>query len=118
MYPTVVQMHPRNVTNNSFQTVIAKHDALGPKKMSYMVAYGLGPYFQQKIVRDIIEGHSNFTLHFGETVSAQVKKCMDLLVCCWSKKSNGIKVIYLASIMLGHAKADTVVHEILKVLEK
>ena len=43
---------------------------------------------------------------------------MDLLVCYWSEKSNGIKVIYLASIMLGHAKADRVVHEMLKVLEK
>ena len=98
--------------------VIAKHVALGPKKMSYMVAYGLGPYFQQKIVRDITEGHSYFTLHFDDTVCAQVKKHMDLLVHYWSEKSNGIKVIYLASIMLGHAKADTVVHEMLKVFEK
>ena len=40
---------------------------------------------------------------------------MDLLVHYWSEKSNGIKVIYIASIMLGH---DTVVHEMLKVLEK
>ena len=64
-------------------SVIAKHVALGPKKMSYMVTYGLGPYFQQKIVRDIIEGHSYFTLHFDETVSAQVKKHMNLLVCYW-----------------------------------
>ena len=64
-----------------------------------MVAYGLGPYFQQKIVRDIIEEHSYFTLHFDETVSAQVKKHMDLLVHFWSEKSNGITVIYLASIM-------------------
>ena len=99
-------------------SVIAKHVALGPQKMSYMVAYGLGPYFQQKIVRDIIEAHSYITLHFDETVSAQVKKCMDLLVCYWSEKLNGIKVMYLAPIMLGHAKADTVVHEMLKVLEK
>ena len=43
---------------------------------------------------------------------------MDLLECYWSEKSNGIKVMYLALIMLGHAKANTVVHEMLKVLEK
>ena len=44
------------------------------RRCEFMVAYGLGPYFQQKIVRDIIEGHPYFTLHFDETVSAQVKK--------------------------------------------
>ena len=69
-----------------------------------MVAYGLGPFFQQKIVSDMIEGHSYFTPHFDETVSAQVKKHVDLLICYWSEKSNGIKVIYLSAIMLGHAK--------------
>ena len=51
-------------------SVIAKAVALGPKKMSYVVAYGLGPYIQQKTIRDIIEGQSYFTLHFDETVSA------------------------------------------------
>ena len=62
-------------------SVIAKHVSLGSKKMSYMVAYGLGPYFQQATVKEIIEGNSYFTLHFDETVSAQMKKHMDLLVC-------------------------------------
>lgn len=99
-------------------SVIAKHVALGSSKMSYMMAYGLGPYFQHMVVKDIICGHSYFTLHFDETVSAQVKKHMDLLVRYWSHESNCVKVRYLASIMLGHAKADTVVHEMLKVLEK
>ena len=48
--------------------------------MSYMVAYGLGPYFQQATVKEIFQGNSYFTLHFDETVSAQMKKHMDLLV--------------------------------------
>ena len=72
--------------------------------MSYMVAYGLGPYFQQATVKEIIQGNSYFTLHFDETD--------------WSEESKEIKVRYLASVMLGHAKADTVVHEMLKTLEK
>ena len=66
--------------------------------MSYMVAYGLGPYFQQATVKEIIPGNSYFTLHFDETVSAQVKKHMDLLVCYWSEESKEIKVRCLASI--------------------
>ena len=55
-------------------SAIAKHVSLGSKKMSYMVAYGLGPYFQQATVKEIIQGNSYFTLHFDETVSAQMKK--------------------------------------------
>ena len=50
--------------------------------MSYMVAYGLGPYFQQATVKEIIQGNSYFTLHFDGTVNAQMKKNMDLLACC------------------------------------
>ena len=62
-------------------SAIAKHISLGSKKMSYMVAYGLGPYFQQATVKEIIQGNSYFTLHFDEIVSAQMKKHMDILVC-------------------------------------
>ena len=51
-------------------STIAKHVSLGLKKMSYMVAYGLGPYFQQATVKEIIQGNSYFTLHFDGTVSA------------------------------------------------
>ena len=85
--------------------------------MSYMLAYGLGPYFQQATVKEMIQGNSYFTLHFDATVSAQVKKHMDLLMCYLSEESKEIKVRYLASIMLGHAKADIVVHEMLKIGE-
>ena len=54
-------------------SAIAKHVSLGSKKMSCMVAYGLGPCFQQATAKEIIQGSSYFTLHFDETVSAQMK---------------------------------------------
>ena len=74
---------------------------------------GIRPRSILPTVKEIIQGNSYFTLHFDETVSAQVKKQMDLLVHYWSEESKEIKVTYLATIMLGHAKADTVVHEML-----
>ena len=40
----------------------AKHVSLGSKKMTYMVAYGLNPYFQKATVKEIIQGNSYFTL--------------------------------------------------------
>ena len=86
--------------------------------MSYMVSYGLGPYFRQMIIKDIVEGNSYFTLHFDETISAQTKKHMDLLVHYWSEREHVVKVKYITSIMFGHAKVDTVVDEMLQTLEE
>ena len=48
--------------------------------MSYVMAYGLRPYFTDKTIREHMEEKSYFTLHFNETVNAQVKKQMDVLV--------------------------------------
>ena len=59
---------------------IAKNVAIGASKMSYLVGYGLGPYFSELTVSNLVAGNSFFTLHFDETVTAQKKKQMDLLV--------------------------------------
>ena len=99
-------------------SLIARHVTFGAIKMSYMVSYGLGPYFRQMIIKDIIEGHSYFTLHFDGTVSAQTKKHMDLLVHYWSEREHIVKVKYLTSIMFGHATASRVVEEMLQTLEE
>ena len=86
-------------------------------KMAYILSYGLGPYFRQVIIKDIIDGHSYFTLHFNETVLTQTKKHMDLLVCYWSEREHILKVKYLISIMFGHATASRVAEEMLQTLE-
>ena len=43
---------------------------------------------------------------------------MDLLVRYWSEREHVVKVKYITSIMFGHAKADTVVDDILQTLEE
>ena len=55
-------------------SVIAKSVFLSTMKMSYIVAYALDPYFIQRTVKEITEGCKFYTLHFDETLSAQVKK--------------------------------------------
>ena len=85
--------------------------------MSYVVGHGLGPYFAKLNVNNLVAGNSFFTLHFDETVTAQKRKQMDLLVRFWSEIHNEVKVKYLTSIMFGHAKAADVVTEIMQALE-
>ena len=65
-----------------------------------------------------MEGQSYFTLHFDGTVNAQVIKQMDVLVQFWSEIHNEVRVKYLTSYMLGHARTDDVVKEMLGVLDK
>ena len=67
-------------------------------------------------IRDIVQGHSYFTLHFDETITAQVKKWIYL--CAIGQKWTIVKIKYLTLIMFGHAKLPDVVTEVLKSLEK
>ena len=86
--------------------------------MSYLIGYGLGPYFTQQTVKELVDGNSYFTLQFDETVSAQTKKHMDLLIRYWSETSNEVKVKYLTSLMFGSATASIVVRDITYPLKK
>ena len=43
---------------------------------------------------------------------------MDFPIYYWSEVDSGVKIKYLTSIMFGHAKAQDVVKEMLKALEK
>ena len=68
-----------------------------------MVAYGLGPYFSQLKITDIMKGHSFFTLYFDETFTAQVRKQMDLLVCYCSETHHEVKIKYLTCVWFDHS---------------
>ena len=59
-----------------------------------------------------------FTLQFDETLTAQGKKQMLLLVCYWSESHYEVKVKCLTSLMFRQAKAVDVVKEMMIVLEK
>ena len=86
--------------------------------MSYITAYSLGPYFTQATVSELKEGSSYFTFHFDETLNAQVKKQMDLLLRYWSEQHQEVRVKYFTSVMFGHAKVEGVVKEVMDALQK
>ena len=75
IYVTVVQMHSRSATNKFPDSAIAKHVSVGSKKMSYIVAYGLGPYFQQATVKEVIQGNSYFTALWWDCECSNEKVC-------------------------------------------
>ena len=86
--------------------------------MSYITAHALSPYFTQATVSELKEGASYFTLQFDEMLNAQVKKQM---VSCWGigqEQHQEVRVKYFTSVMFGHAKAESVVKEIMDTLQK
>ena len=87
-------------------------------KVSYVIGHGLGPYFLQKTVDDILNTPiTYFTLHFDETTS-QIKKQFDILVRFYSDNHNELRVRFLKAVGFGHAYAESVANELCETLQK
>ena len=98
---------------------IAKGMKMSRTKVSYIIAYGLGPYFLQKTVDDILNTpRTNFTLQFDETITSQIKKQLDILVRYYSDNHNEARERFLKAAVFGHAYAESVAHELFETLQK
>ena len=88
-------------------------------KVSYIIGHGLGPYFLQKTVDDILSTPGTyFTLHFDETTTSQIKKQLDILVRYYSDNHNEVRVRFLKAAVFGHAYAESVANELCETLQK
>jgi hypothetical protein len=68
-------------------------------------------------VKEIQQSSSPFfTINFDETTTSQVKKQLDIHVGYWSEFGKAV-IVYLESVFLGHADADTIVKSIMEFLE-
>ena len=96
----------------------AKVVKMSHTKVSYVIGHGLGPYFLQKTVDDILNTpRTYFTLHFNETTS-QIKKLLDILVMYYSDNHNEVRVRFLKAAVFGHAYAESVTNELCETLQK
>ena len=83
---------------------IAKGVKMSCTKVSYIIGHGLGPYFLQKTVDDILSTPGTyFTLHFDETTTSQIKKQLDILMRYYSDNHNEVRVRFLKAAVFGHA---------------
>ena len=84
-----------------------------------MIGHGLGPYFLQKTVDDILNTpRTYFTLHFDATTTLQIKKQFDILVRYYSDNHNEVRVGFLKAAVFGHAYAESVANELCETLQK
>ena len=98
---------------------IAKGVKMSRTKVSYVIGHGLGPYFLQKTVDDILNTpRTYFTLHFDETTTSQIKKQFYILVRYYSDNHNEVRVRFLKAAVFGHAYAESVANELCETLQK
>ena len=85
-------------------SAIAQKMSSGPNKMSYLICFGIAPYFRQLLLAELKETPC-FVISFDKSLNHELQKeQMDLVVRYFKKD----KVVcrYLTSTFLGHTHAD------------
>lgn len=86
-------------------SLIAKNFMMQKDKLSYVITYGLGPYFQSKLV-DEVKNANFFAISLDESLNKISQKGqMDLIVRFWDEDCNAVVTKYLTSTFLQRATA-------------
>ena len=100
-------------------SVVAQKMTVSCNKVSYVISHGLGPYFLQKTIDDILSSPDTYyTIHFDETITSQIKKQFDVLARYHSDTHCEVRVRFLKALVFGHAYAETVADELWKTLQE
>jgi hypothetical protein len=82
---------------------IAKRFQMQKDKNSYVVTYGLGPYFQDQLSATV-QKCPFFTSSFDESLNKVSQNGqMDIVVRFWNEATNEVATRSLTSALLGHA---------------
>ncbi|KAG0412302.1 hypothetical protein HPB47_010562 [Ixodes persulcatus] len=86
---------------------IAKGFQCGRKKISYIISDGLGPYFKEKVVQELVQPEVFYSIMIDETPVPEAKvQQLDVLARYYSVNTHNVVVEHLQSFHLGHATAD------------
>ena len=91
---------------------IAANFTLSHTSSSYIIGEGLSPYFICLFIDDLVRSRLPFSLHFGETITTQAMKQMDLTLRYWSATHNEVWILFYPSLFFGHAPGEKVSSEI------
>ena len=84
-------------------SIIAQHMSCGPSKLSYLISFGIAPYFMDLLLKELKDAPC-FVISFDESFNEELEKeQMDFIV--WYFKDGEVKSRYLSSRCLGHTTA-------------
>ena len=85
---------------------IASEFTLGKTKCSYLINYGLAPYFKDPLLREINTSEF-FSLSFDESLNKEIQSCqMDVGIRSWSDCTKLVETRYYDSQFLHGPNAD------------
>lgn len=66
---------------------IAKHFRCGPDKCSYLITFGLAPFYRDSLIHKVSESNLPFVILFDESLNDTLQKSqMDLIVRFWDSE--------------------------------
>ena len=84
-------------------SIIAQHMSCGPTKLSYLISFGIAPYFMDLLLKELKDAPC-FVISFDEFFNEELEKeQMDFIVKYF--KDGEVKRRYLSSGFLGHTTA-------------
>ena len=85
-------------------SAIAQKMQCGPTKLSYLICFGIAPYFKQQLLNELKEMQC-FVISFDESLNSELhQEQMDFIVKYFRK--DRVVSRYLTSEFLGHTQAD------------
>ena len=98
---------------------IAKQFQCGKTKCSYLINFGLAPYFKEKLMKKLQVPGTKYVISFDESLNKVLQKeQMDLIVRFWDKEKNKVSSRYLNSQFLGHTRAADLLQKFSEALGK
>ena len=105
-------MFPDNKISDKF--------SLTRTKCSYkmLITFGINPYFASLLLEDI-KHSDNFSISFDESLnSVTANEQTDTVIKFWDKLNSKVEIWYLASIFLGHTRAEDLLKAIQEATSK
>ena len=82
-------------------SAVAQKMTVSHTKVSYVISHGLGPYFLQKTIDNILSSPDTYyAIHFDETTTSQIKKQLHVLVRYYSDIHCEVRVRFLKALVL------------------
>ena len=93
---------------------IAQKFSCGSDETSYLVNFGLAPFFSEELIRSVTDA-SCFSISYDESFNSETEnEQMDFCVRFWDSEKSKVVGRYLASEFLGHPNAENLLDSFVK----
>jgi len=85
---------------------ITKKFSCGSTKCSYIIRFGLAPFYKEELANKVHQAGTIFVVSFDESLNKVLQEeQMDLLLRFWDNELDRIVTRYFDSVFLGHTRA-------------